>query len=43
MNDPGIFAFGCAVMFVFLAGAYVAFRDSFTSAGMSAGRRREGS
>ncbi len=31
MSSTTLFALGCAVTFIFLAGAYVAFRASFVS------------
>jgi hypothetical protein len=31
MSESLLFAIGCGVTFIFLAGAYVAYRDSFSS------------
>jgi hypothetical protein len=41
MSDASLFAFGCGVVFLFMVGAYVLFRASFTatSASPDAGTR----
>ena len=39
--EPYIFAFGCGVSFMVLAGMYVWFRHGFTSDGESTEDRRE--
>ena len=36
MTDAALFGFGCAVLFVFLAGGYVLSRANFTALGASA-------
>ena len=39
MSDASLFAFGCGVVFVFMVGAYVLFRTSFTGTSTDAGTR----